>query len=349
MSAIDRLKSGGFNAQNPPPAFSAITLDEPLVADWILDQYKKLAREAQFERVRIDATSAKGWTEAAASLNSLSLFSSNTLVELHISHKPDKKQLAELKGFTQQSHGNLLVALFPPQDYRQIKHEVFVLARAGRGLIETALKSEGERKSLLQIKASQMGLSLSPEAWSVLMEQTQNNLLAAFGALQRLSAMLPLLRPQIDEAENQPLSADELNQALVSHSRFSHLDLIEATLKGQSKLTLEICEYLEQTGESPPQLIWQLSNVTRKLTQLVGGLSVKEAQIWPRNMAALHERAARKLRPVDLAACSALVLMADQTVKGAGSHNPWLVIRELCLRLSGHRPALTLVGSPSGF
>ncbi len=342
MSAIERLKKGGFSSSNPPPPFSAITLDEPLVADWILDHYKNFARQAQFERVRIDATSLKGWSEAAASLSSLSLFSSNTLVELHISHKPDKNQLAELKAFTQQSHGNLLVALFPPQDYRQIKHEVFLLSRANHGLIETELKSEGERKSLLQIKASQMDLSLSPEAWSVLIEQTQNNLLAAFGALQRLSAMLPLLK-----TGGEPLSSDQLNQALVSHSRFSHLDLIEATLKGQSKLTLEICEYLEQTGESPPQLIWQLSNVTRKLTQLVGGLSVKEAQIWPRNMAALHERAARKLKPADLATCSALVLMADQTVKGAGTHNPWLVIRELCLRLSGHRPALTLVGAPN--
>ena len=215
-----------------------------------------------------------------------------------------------------------------------------MLARSNRGLIETELKSEGERKSLLQIKASQMDLSLSTEAWSVLIEQTQNNLLAAFGALQRLSAMLPLLK-----TGGESLSSDQLNQALVSHSRFSRLDLIEATLKGHSKLTLEICEYLEQTGESPPQLIWQLSNVTRKLTQLVGGLSVKEAQIWPRNLAALHERAARKLKPADLATCSALVLMADQTVKGAGTHNPWLVIRELCLRLSGHSPRLSLVRS----
>lgn len=316
-----------------PKGFWLIHGDEPLVAAWLVDAWRIAWQAAGVERKRVDGKSAKSWLEALGEFDALSLFASETAVELHISHKPDKKALAMLAEFAQNPQDNCLVALMPSQDWRAQKSKLFDVARKHGAVIDTTITNDKQRQNLLNVQAKKLGLILDAQSWQLLLSQTQNNLLAAFQALWRAS---DLVNSQIDSPIG--LSVGELEAALVSQSRYSVYDLQDAVLHGDMSQTLRILSYLKQSKEAPTVVLWTLAADARKILGLMTGASARELGIWS-NKYALYEAAARRLNFARAQTWSDLTLNIDCSIKGLSDVPVWHEIGVLALSMAGYSAA----------
>ena len=302
--------------------------NEPLLSQQILTELRKHWQQQGVERQRINLGSAADWRDAFSELNSLSLFSSQTAVEVHGSHKPDATTLLLLERFIQQSNDNQLVIVMPKQDASAQKTKFYKLLESKALVVALSIRDEAQRRQLLQQLAKQQKLQLTDAAWSLLLEHTQNNLLAAHQALLRLSAL-----------HDGTAAADvaDLQPALVEQSRFSTFDLGDAALSGQAEKAVQILHFLKESGEPTSLVLWTLSKEMRLVMQLLAQPnSEQQLGIW-QNRIGLYRQACRRLSRVDTADWSEMLRQADESIKGIRDEPTWDLLLRCTLGLAGIR------------
>ena len=302
--------------------------DEPLLSQQILTELRKHWQQHGVERQRIDLGSAADWRDAFNELDSLSLFASQTAVEVHGNHKPDAATLLLLERFIQQSNDNQLVIVMPKQDAAAQKTKFYKLLEAQALVVALSIRDEAQRRQLLQQLAKQQQLQLTDAAWSLLLEHTQNNLLAAHQALLRLSAL-----------HDGTTAADvaDLQPALVEQSRFSTFDLGDAALGGQAEKAVQILQFLKESGEPTSLVLWTLSKEMRLVMQLLAQPnSEQQLGIW-QNRVGLYRQACRRLSAQDTADWSELLRQADESIKGIRDEPTWDLLLRCTLGLAGIR------------
>lgn len=302
--------------------------DEPLIASWLLDNWRKHWHETQVERKRLELKSAKTWHEALGEFSAIGLFSSQTVVELHGNHKPDKAGLAALKQFCEQPNDNCLIVIMPTQDYKAQKTVFFKQCMQLGNVIDTSIRNEKDRRDLLSIKAAEFGIALDNNSWQMLLEQTQNNLLAAYQALWRVSDLAV-----INNTES-AVTVDLLKPALVAQSRYNQYDLTEQILLGNVAKVVEILNYLKESGEAPSLLLWNLAKDARILSQLKAGVEMAKLPVWG-NKQRLYQNAAARVDFHTSRQWADLLLNIDKAIKGLNPTPVWEIIYQLSLSMAG--------------
>ena len=302
--------------------------DEPLLSQQILTELRKHWQQHGVERQRIDLGSTADWRDAFNELDSLSLFASQTAVEVHGNHKPDAATLLLLERFIQQSNDNQLVIVMPKQDAAAQKTKFYKLLEAQALVVALSIRDEAQRRQLLQQLAKQQQLQLTDAAWSLLLEHTQNNLLAAHQALLRLSAL---------HDGNTAADVADLQPALVEQSRFSTFDLGDAALSGQAEKAVQILQFLKESGEPTSLVLWTLSKEMRLVMQLLAQPNTEQQLgIW-QNRVGLYRQACRRLSRADTADWSELLRQADESIKGIRDEPTWDLLLRCTLGLAGIR------------
>ena len=331
--------------------------DEPLLSQWLIDALRPHWRAQNYAIKRIELVSVKSWQEVLSELGSQSLFDDASALIVTGNHKPDKAVIAELERFAVDAqtgaHSHSLLWLTPKQDKRAQTSKWFVPFAQYGHVIDCNLYNEQQRQQLLQIQAQQFGLTLSQEAWQLLMSHTEHHLLSAYQTLWRLSY---LFAPQLmaindndnnshstnfDNNSSQPLTnvaldINDLQAALVIDAQFSVFDLSDAMLAGNSAQVAKIIFQLKATDEPTTLVLWAISKDMRQIMQLMDGQDPQALGIW-RSKQGLYQQACRRQSKAQTAAWPALLYKCDQAIKGLVRQPAWELLLQAALELSGQR------------
>ena len=327
--------------------------DEPLLSQWLIDALRPHWRAQNYAIKRIELVSVKSWQEVLSELGSQSLFDDASALIVTGNHKPDKAVIAALERFAVDAqtgaHSHSLLWLTPKQDKRAQTSKWFTPFAQYGHVIDCNLYNEQQRQQLLQIQAQQFGLTLSQEAWQLLMSHTEHHLLSAYQTLWRLSYLFaPQLMAGVDNknashenpssqlAANVALDINDLQAALVSDAQFSVFDLSDAMLAGNSTQVAKIIFQLKATDEPTTLVLWAISKDMRQIMQLMDGQDPQALGIW-RSKQGLYQQACRRQSKAQIAAWPALLYKCDQAIKGLVRQPAWELLLQAALELSGRR------------
>ncbi len=325
--------------------------DEPLLSQWLIDAMRPHWRVQNYAIKRIELISVKSWQEVLSELGSQSLFDDASALIVTGNHKPDKAVITELERFAVDAqtgaHSHSLLWLMPKQDKRAQSSKWFAPFAQYGHVIDCNLYNEQQRQQLLQIQAQQFGLTLSQDAWQLLMSHTEHHLLSAYQTLWRLSYLFaPQLMANSASATlgnhtskplaNVALDIKDLQAALVSDAQFSVFDLSDAMLSGNSAQVAKILFQLKATDEPTTLVLWAISKDMRQIMQLMDGQDPQALGIW-RSKQGLYQQACRRQSKSQTAAWPALLYRCDQAIKGLIQQPAWELLLQAALELSGQR------------
>ena len=302
--------------------------DEPLLAQSLLDQCRQQWRELDIERHRVDLTSSSDWRDALAQLDNLSLFANIMALEIHGSHKPDAAGMLALERYMQHQGDNILIINMPKQDAAGQKTKFFQLLDANGLVVSLVIQNDKERQVFLNAQAEKLNVQLTPTAWTALLAQTENNLLAAQQALIRLSFLTE---------SDTTIDIEQLLPALSDQSRYSLFDLSDAALQGNVERTVRILNYLFESGEAESLILWTLSREMRLLIQLLDQSSQVNYQalgIWS-NRQSLYQKAMKRIKREQTTHWLDLLLRCDQAIKGVGVESAQNLLLQASIALAG--------------
>ena len=326
--------------------------DEPLLSQWLIDAMRPHWRAQNYAIKRIELVSVKSWQEVLSELGSQSLFDDASALIVTGNHKPDKAVIAELERFAQDAqtgaHSHSLLWLTSKQDKRAQTSKWFAPFAQYGHVIDCNIYNEQQRQQLLQIQAQQFGLTLSQDAWQLLMSHTEHHLLSAYQTLWRLSYLFaPQLMANSDNTTqevdhpskpltNVALDIKDLQAALVSDAQFSVFDLSDAMLAGNSTQVAKIIFQLKATDEPTTLVLWAISKDMRQIMQLMDGQDPQALGIW-RSKQGLYQQACRRQSKEQTANWPALLYRCDQAIKGLIHQPAWELLLQASLELSGQR------------
>lgn len=323
--------------------------DEPLLSQWLADAFRPHWHAQNYAIKRIELISAKSWQDVLAELGSLSLFDDASALIVTGNHKPDKAVTSELERFAIEAqagtHSHSMLWLTSKLDRRAQTGKWFTPFVQYGHVIDCNLYDERQRQQLLQVQAQQFGLTLSQEAWQLLMSHTEHHLLSAYQTLWRLSYLFAsdlVANASYHDAKpsktplNVALDVSDLQAALVSDAQFSVFDLSDAMLGGNSKQVAKIILQLQASDEPTTLVLWAISKDMRHIQALLDGQDPQSLGIW-RSKQGLYQQACRRLSSAQTTDWADLIYRCDQAIKGIIRQPAWELLLQAALEVSGKR------------
>ena len=170
-----------------------------------------------------------------------------------------------------------------------------------------------------------MGLDLTDEAFELLAERTEGNLLAAHQELEKLRLLAPAGR----------IGADAVLSVVADSARFDVFRLLDAALEGEPGRALRVLSGLRAEGTEPTLVLWALTKALRDLAGALGRPAGASGRGWQRPSAAL-DAAVRRAGRLSLRTLMVRAARADRMIKGRLRGDPWdemaLLATDLCAR-----------------
>lgn len=312
--------------------------DEVLLVDEALDTLRQTARArglAERESHWVDRHF--DWEALAASLRSLSLFSSGKLVELRLSKATpgDAGSRAIRALAAREPDGNTVVIVTPNIDRRTADSAWVKAVTAAGAWIDARAPRRTELPGWLRHRLGAAGLECDDEGLALLADRVEGNLLAARQEVDKL-ALLHAAGTRLDSAV--------VRAAVADGARYDVFQLGDAALGGDFRRASRILGALREEGVAPQLVLWAL---VRELVPLVEagsrastGMPLAKAMTAAGVFSWRHELvggALRRQRRGSLRRLLAMAARADRLVKGARPGDPWDALYELAGGLSGAR------------
>lgn len=310
--------------------------DEPLLQQNLLAQFHQKWQAQHIERQRIEVQTVHDWKNVFAALDNLSLFAHQLAIEVHTAIKPDAAALKRLSVFLAHPDDNFLLIVLPKQDSQSLKSQFFQMITANGCLVSLAAATPSQQRSILQLEAEHIGISLTEDAWQWLLFHHENNLLAARNTLMVTADYYPDAK-RVDTAH--------FIDSVRDQSRFSSFDLSDACLNGNLQQAKKILDFLLQSGEAASLIFWVLQKDMRLLLQLFEQPHHPERLgIWSSKVSQ-YQQVLRRVTPQQLIRWSTLMLDTDQAIKGVSQDNPDDLLLQLVCALCGQPIFATTTGS----
>lgn len=312
--------------------------DEPLLIDEAAAALRRAARARGYGERQVSQVEAGfHWPTWLASFDSLSLFASRRLVELHIpSGKPGVEGAKALEAWSAQPPPDTLLVVFLPRaDKTMQKARWFAALEQAGVLVQVWAPEPGRLPAWIGERLARHGLDAAPDALSWIAARVEGNLLAAHQELEKLALLLP----------PGPVSLNAARDAVRDVARYDAGDLADALLTGDPLRYGRIADSLAAEGEAPPLAIWLVAQELRTLYRLAQGLRQGESapavlarlKVWESRKTILlqaakrypFERVARAMRGI---------ARADRAAKGLVQEDPWAILKALGLDLMGAFP-----------
>ena len=308
--------------------------DEPLAQSECLDTIRQAARKAGAdERSSFIVERNFNWQQIQQFGQSLSLFSSQRILEIHIpSGKPGVdggKALTELSAKPIPDTTTIIVL---PSLEREAKNSAwFNSLQSASTMIEL---NEIEPIQLPQWLSTRLGAqnqSCDAASLEFIAHQVEGNLLAAHQEIQKLALLYPAGE----------INAESVRDAVLNVSRFDAFQLGEAVLAGDSARTTRILQGLQDEGENAVAvmnpLMWALRPLVRIKQAEARGENIVNAMTNARiygDRQSLVKRALTRLSLRQLEAALQKLCDIDRTAKGVMQGDAWLELSRLCFGLA---------------
>ena len=304
-----------------------ISGDEPLLTGEAADAVRARARAAGFSEREVHFLErGANWDDVRASAGNLSLFGSRKLLEVRLpSGRPGAAGTATLVSLLERGDPDTVLLILTPRLDREMQAAKWVKALETHGAWVPVWPVEPAKLvAWLRGRCRRMGLELTDEAFELLAERTEGNLLAAHQELEKLRLLAPAGR----------IGADAVLSVVADSARFDVFRLLDAALEGEPGRALRVLSGLRAEGTEPTLALWALNKAVRDLwgarSQPAG-----PTRGWQRRSAAL-EKAVRRAPRLSFPALSLRAARADRMIKGRLLGDPWdemaLLAADLCAR-----------------
>ena len=258
--------------------------EEPLFLRDSLDNLKNRLQQLGYltaDTFEVDANF--DWQSLKMETQAGSLFAESKLMMINMPKgtpgRDGGKFIQEWCDFTQNiPPETVLVFLCERLDSRQTKSKWVTAIEAEGLVVQSKPVPQQALPGWCQKQAGQYGLTLEPEAASVLAERVEGNLLAADQELIKLSLSLP---------QGTNVSPEEIQNHVVDQAHYQLFALATAMLNGRAEYSVQMLNRLHQEGIEAPVVLWLLSKELRQLielSQLTQQLSLaqafKQCRIW---------------------------------------------------------------------
>ncbi|HSI96415.1 MAG TPA: DNA polymerase III subunit delta [Methylophilaceae bacterium] len=311
-----------------------LTGDEPLGMKEAIDAIRQAVRRQGYdERLSYTAERYFDWKQLKASSQSISLFASRRLIELHIpSGKPGIEGGKALQEFAANLPDDTISLITLPKLDKTGQGSAWFSALEKVGVVVPLQTVEIERlPRWIGNRLQAQGQQVDEATLEFLANQVEGNLLAAHQEIQKLGLLYPA----------GALDPEAVREAVLNVSRYDVFQLGDALLAGDPARTAKILQGLEAEGAQPLALLgvlaWLLRGVTRvKMVETRGenlANAMQQAKIWGDRQSQVKRMLARvSLRQLQ----AAMLKMAeiDKICKGIAPGKPWLEISRLCIGLA---------------
>ncbi|MEZ0246888.1 MAG: DNA polymerase III subunit delta [Methylophilaceae bacterium] len=311
-----------------------LTGDEPLGMKEAIDAIRQAVRRQGYdERLSYTAERYFDWKQLKASSQSISLFASRRLIELHIpSGKPGIEGGKALQEFAANLPDDTISLITLPKLDKTGQGSAWFSALEKVGVVVPLQTVEIERlPRWISNRLQAQGQQVDEATLEFLANQVEGNLLAAHQEIQKLGLLYPA----------GALDPEAVREAVLNVSRYDVFQLGDALLAGDPARTAKILQGLEAEGAQPLALLgvlaWLLRGVTRvKMVETRGenlANAMQQAKIWGDRQSQVKRMLARvSLRQLQ----AAMLKMAeiDKICKGIAPGKPWLEISRLCIGLA---------------
>ncbi|UNU72922.1 DNA polymerase III subunit delta [Moraxella nasovis] len=317
ISLFKQLHSTNPAHHQPLQGFWFIHSDEPLISQWLIDACRPIWQVHDQTIKRIELSSAKSWSDVINELDTLSLFGDTSAIIVSGNHKPDKQAIDTLTHIAKDTPHHLLWHS-QKQDKKSLSTKSLKLFDQVGLLIDGNLYDEKMRGELLRLQADRLNISLTPDAWQLLMTHTEQNLLVAYQNLWRLSL-----------SDTAVIDAQVLMDCLIDGAEFSVFNLSDAVIGGHATKTLQILTHLKNTDTAPSLVLWAIAKDIRLILQIQAGKNPSELGIWS-NKTHLYINTAHRSQGRSEQWLSQ-VYELDKMIKGVSDDDVWHGLKKLCL------------------
>jgi DNA polymerase-3 subunit delta len=311
-----------------------LTGDEPLSMREGVDAIRAAAKKQGVdERLSYTAERSFNWEQLATSGQSISLFSSRRLLEVHIpSGKPGTEGSKALQAYTERLPMDTVTLITLPKLDKPAQSSAWFSALEQQAVVIPLQTIDIDHlPHWIGRRLQAQGQQADSATLEFLANQVEGNLLAAHQEIQKLGLLFDpgMLNPEM------------VREAVLNVSRYDVFQLGDALLDGDVARTARILQGLEAEGVQPLALLgvlsWLLRGVTRvKLAETRGenlANAMQQAKIWGDRQAQVRKMLSRvSLR--QLQAAMHKMAEIDQIAKGLGTGKPWLEISRLCVGLA---------------
>jgi DNA polymerase III subunit delta len=308
--------------------------DEPLAQSECLDAIRRKARSAGAEeRMQFIVERNFNWSQIQQFSQSLSLFSSLRILEIHIPNgKPGVDGGKALADLAKNPIPDTATVVILPTLEREAKNSVwFSVLQENAVLIELSEIVPSQLPQWLAARFSLQNQSCNAASLAFIAHQVEGNLLAAHQEVQKLGLLYPAGE----------ISESAVREAVLNVSRYDAFQLGEAVLAGDAARTSRILQGLQDEGENAVAVMSPLMWVLRPLVR------IKQAEARGENVIAamtqariygerqqLTSRALARLSLRQLEAALQKLCIIDKTAKGALHGDAWLELSRLCFGLA---------------
>jgi DNA polymerase-3 subunit delta len=308
--------------------------DEILLQQEACDTLRQAARRQGFnERELHHAERGADWNDLFASANNLSLFGDRKLLEIRFGGKPDAAAAAVLERYAADpSPDTLLLLVLPKLDGTAQKAKWFLACENAGASVQLPQIDAQSLPDWLQARLRQSGLSMDAEAFNLLVERVEGNLLAAQQEIEKLRLLAPA----------GTLTADIVRNAVGDSARYNVYDLADSALAGDAEKAARMLAGLRAEGQAETVVLWALGKDARTLAALREGVDAGQALnallqqngVWQKRQP-LFQRALQRTTSAQAQSLVNEILAADMAIKGQSSERGWDVLLRLTLAMAG--------------
>ena len=235
--------------------------EEVLLVQEAADLIRKKAQQQGYsERKIFHVATGCDWNEWLLDAGARSLFADRQLLEVRLpTGKPGDAGAKALIRYTEDlTQDNLLLIISGKLDGAAQRTRWYKTITDAGAHIATWPLTPAQLPSWLKRRAGMLGLDLTPEAITVLVERTEGNALAASQELEKLYILHGVAR--VGEAE--------VVAAVVDSARFDVFALVDTILSSDVAKIYRVINTLRSEGVEPVLLLWALTREARVLAEM---------------------------------------------------------------------------------
>lgn len=310
--------------------------DEPLQLSEAADAIRQAARRAGFaSRELFYADNGFDWNALLEACDSFSLFGEKRILDLRLPAKPDKDGAAALQRYAKRLPEDVVLIVSLPKLTATEQKSQWFQAIERIGVFVQIWPLEGQKLiEWLSRRLAEKGMLADQSGLRILAARVEGNLLAAAQEIEKLHILYGSVR----------IEDEMIRKAVADSARYDVFDLAEAALQGQTARAYRILGGLRSEGVAPAVALWALSRDLRILagvkamtergeTQEAAFAKQKE-KVWDKRKTSLV-KALQRLGREDAHRALLVCAKADRTIKGMETGEPWDVLLDVCLSLTG--------------
>jgi len=297
--------------------------DETLLVEEACDAILAAARRVGFtERSVLYADGNFNWNDVIQDAASMSLFAERRVIDLRVPGGKFERDASEvLRRYAGRPQVDTLLLIRSERlDSRQRSSAWFKALESCGVVVLVWPMGVRELPRWLAGRAREAGLTLQPDALTLLAERVEGNLLAAAQEIRKL-ALAGL---------SGPVGVADLQAFLEDSAHYETFDMIDAALAGDGARVARMVRNLRLEGVAP---LLVLGALTSQLRRLAAG----DARMPPQKQALARTFVQRLGSLEAIEAVLADCALVDAQVKGQIPGDAWLSLEDLLLRLCGVR------------